>query len=152
MKQALKIIGIIVGSIVGVFVLLAFVLPALFGGTPENISVSIQQPELIHSNESFDITYTITNTSDRAKELDSIDIEKDFLEEIVLVDISEPTTDRYSAFGMRSYEFLKDIALGESLDVSFTFKGQEGIYFSVTDICIDGPGGCLSRDLSFFIE
>lgn len=151
MKKTLIIIGISLGSIIGLIAFLIFILP-LFFPTPDYVDVVIDIPQEITANEDFDVVYTLTNTDDRSRILDSIDIETGLLEEMQLINISEKTTDRYTSFGFRTFEFRNDLIPEVPYEIIFTFRAPEGIYYSTTDICINNAAACISDDISILVK
>jgi len=147
MKKTLIIIGSIIGSLILINILGSVLIP-----TAKFVDVAIIHPEEISAGEEFTVTYQITNTSDKTRELHSIDLQKKFIDEVQVGDTSPDTVDRYNIPGWRSFEFLTPIQPAETLEVDFTMRAVAGAHLSQTDICIDGPARCTPEEISLFVS
>ncbi len=123
--------------------------------TVEDLSVYINEPSTVSIGEEFTFSVTISNESDEAKELRSIDIDRSFLEGMVVIGTTTPTTNEYyiEALDQDIFEFEHMIPAYEDLTLVFTAMAFiPGDYSGDFDICIDGDASCLFEDISVTIE
>ncbi len=147
MNKITKVILISCTVIVGVFILLV-VLSMYSSNRSEKLSkkIDIKVTRLDKEDLLSDVVYTITNTSEKVQKLDSIDIDLEAFKQAELVTIDTERTDEYSSFGIRTFEFRRDIAPSETLEIKFIFKRKDSTTnFIPTDICINTLANCIGR-------
>lgn len=107
------------------------------------------------SGEIFIFGVEVSNTSNETKELRSVDISRDFLDGMTIIDIEPTTTQEYYLEGLDQdiHEFEYMIPAGESVDVLFTaIAGDSGTYGGDFDICIDGDASCIFESIAVTVE
>jgi len=144
--KVLKIVLGIIGGLLVLFILLGVVINKGSSKIVENVDIAVER---IDAENVSQIIYTLKNTSDTIQELDSIDIDLSVFDHAELVNVNMQRTTEYTAFGMRTYEFKRDIAPDETIEVIFDFtrKTSEG-HFIETDICINAPSICTGRSFN----
>ena len=149
---------IAVGCLVVIVCILAVVLFG-FGGlmwlgsqSPENANVQVTAPISAAVGEDVEILVTITNTSDKAMELSSIDFSLNFLNGFTVSQVEPPYTEtsQYDALGgdetFQSYYFYRTIAPGETLRIVFNAKAVlSGDFSGNVDVCIDSDFNCVTN-------
>jgi len=152
------VIGIAAGcGAVIVCVVAALIIGGFWFGSsikePTDVTVDVNIPLQIRKGQGFIIFVTINETSGKAQELDSIDIEDAYLEGIAVERTDPAFRESYSIFGYQSYDFMREIPANGELVVRFySFALRTGDFSGEMDICINGPGNCLTRPLRTVIE
>ena len=107
---------------------------------PENIELFIDSPTSVKKGQEFNIITTITNTSNKAQELVSIDIDDNYLDGIVILS----TTPNYSDVlyvpidDTQSYSFNKTIEPNSEINIEFRAKAiKSGTHRGTIDFCIN---------------
>jgi hypothetical protein len=147
------IIGIGIGC--GAVILCA-VAALVLGGTwlgstikePTDVEVEVNVPLQVRNGQGFLILVTIRDTSGKAQELDSIDISDTYLDGIAIERTEPPFLESFSILGYRSFNFAREIPANGDLIVRFFVVGvRTGDFSGDIDVCINGPGNCLSYPL-----
>ncbi|HEY1041581.1 MAG TPA: hypothetical protein VGE63_02555 [Candidatus Paceibacterota bacterium] len=147
MNKTLKVILIVLGVIVGIFII-GIALSSFASHSSEKLSqkIDVSVVRTDKADSVSDVTYSITNTSEKTLKLNSIDINMKAFEQAELVNVNEQRTDEYTTFGMRAFEFMKKIEPGETASIVFTFKRRTPTtQFIDTDICMSQGGICMGR-------
>lgn len=78
----------------------------------------------------------VTNPTDSALELDSIDFEDSLLEGFKVTSVYPAPTDSFSIIGATSYSFSKTLSAGETFELSFLLEAvKPGIWTGDVDFC-----------------
>lgn len=78
----------------------------------------------------------VTNPTDSALELDSIDFEDSLLEGFKVTSVYPAPTDSFSIIGATSYSFSKTLSAGETFELSFLLEAvKPGIWTGDVDLC-----------------
>ncbi len=124
-------------------------------GAPEGISVKIDVPAQVKVDESFDLVVNIMNESDESQELNSIDIGHDYLKG-VLLESSDPNYTEswdFDLLGFMSYDYVTELAAGETLQVTYTMKAiSAGDYSDSLDVCFNTVSDCLYNTIRTIVE
>jgi hypothetical protein len=141
-------IGIGCGAVI-VCILGALILGGSWLGSsieePTGVEVEVNVPLQIRKGQGFLILVTLRETSGKAQELDSIDIAEDYLEGIAIERTEPNFKESFSFLGFQTYDFMKEIPANGELVVRFFAVGvQTGDFSGDMDVCINGPGNCLT--------
>lgn len=145
-----KIIIWIIG--VGAFILAMLIILSIYinghdDKIAQNMGITVTQQD--DATGLTQVTYSIKNRSTKSHILDSIDIDLDAFTygELIGVDTEHP--DEYTLYGMRTFEFKKEIAPDETKTIIFTFKKKSSdAHLIETDICVNSAATCVGRSFN----
>src|SRR3989338_6995602 len=150
MNKFSKVLLIVVGVIAGIIVLL-IILNNWADSTTEKISRDMEiGVQKIMIEEEAEIVYTIKNISQETQQVHSIDINSDAFKYAEFIGVNIKQINEYDSFWWRTFEFKKDVAPDETLEIKFDFKPKSAdAHLINTDICINTLGTCIGRSFSF---
>ncbi|MDF1497515.1 MAG: hypothetical protein P1P90_05665 [Patescibacteria group bacterium] len=120
---------------------------------PESITVQKNSPTEVISGETFTFSVDIKNADNKDHELRSIDIDKTFLDGIMIVSTTPVTSEEYEVFGQHIFEFKSDIPANSTKEVIFNAKAiKSGDFSGDFDICIDGDASCLFNSIRILVN
>lgn len=111
--------------------------------------ITVNAPTSVDIGQPYSITVVVRNISDKEISLNSIDIEKNILNGLIVATVTPSYTDTYeydaSGKTYQTYSFEQGIAPGESLTV--TFEGEAalaGDFGGDVDVCINSFFNCFT--------
>jgi hypothetical protein len=112
----------------------------------KNITIQQAFPSNVQSGETFTFEIQITNTSNEAQMLDSIDFFNKYLSGITINQSTPPflyIRQSDSNFPFNSYQFNTEIPGNSTLVISFNMTAQQaGKYVGTDFICVNNPTLC----------
>ena len=119
----------------------------------DHISISKQYPREVMLNDSFDIEFSITNIDKVDHKLNSIDIDNDLLEGILIKKINPSIVTEYDNFWMRVFEFKNDLNMQAENKIIFSAKAIKKWDFSWdVDFCIDSDVSCIYNGMRILVK
>ena len=104
-------------------------------------------------NDSFDIEFSITNIDKVDHKLNSIDIDNDLLEGILIKKINPSIVTEYDNFWMRVFEFKNDLNMQAENKIIFSAKAIKKWDFSLyVDFCIDSDVSCIYNGMRILVK
>ena len=144
MTLALSIIGWvgwIAAGLVGLFVVVSAILwgGMKMGSAPEGAVVELSAPSITKVNEHFDLVVLVINQLDRERPLGHIDIDKTYLDGIVVESVT-PQPEESSVF-RTSFDYIMGVPVPprDSLEVRFRCRAvKAGDFTGEALIYVDG--------------
>ena len=100
------------------------------------LDASLSAPSMAELDSTVTVIVTASNSHTKAIVLDSMDIGDSFLSGFQVVSVQPKPTDTMRIWGMRSWDFGKSVAPGESVKIQFRLKAiQEGHFSGDIDVC-----------------
>ncbi|QQR55220.1 hypothetical protein IPG41_01510 [Candidatus Peregrinibacteria bacterium] len=122
---------------------------------PEDVTVTIDAPSRVQVGETFDIVLKVTNESTESQTLTSIDVGLDYLEGILMEESVPAYVEswEFDFFGFMSFDYKKNLPLGESLEISFLMDPiTPGDYSGALDVCVNTEMACIYNTVRTVVE
>lgn len=133
--------GIIVGSLVGLFILYLIVMliwMAFAGGAPEGIDVDIACPVLVASHEPVTMTIVVANRLDRPRTLSALDLNTSLLQGLLIERLEPPCRESSVSLGTASHKY----------DLTIPPRGST----TITLRCLASTPGEHAGDVTLYID
>jgi len=122
--------------------------------TPEDVEVRVTVPGVVSLDDEYLLVVEITNLAEEEQTLDSIDIDRTYLDGVI-VGNTEPAYADFSDFSddYHSFEFRSRIPAGRTLEVVFYLTAiQTGDMSGEISVCINSFVNCTHRIVRTIVE
>ena len=118
-----------------------------------NISINKEYPNQVSMWDTFDIEFSINNISEIEHKLTTIDIDKDFLNGILILNSTPTFSNNYEEFWMQIYEFRKSLPIKSDNKIIFSAKAiKKGDFSWDVDFCIDDDITCIYSWMRIIVD
>lgn len=155
-KSALKALAWGILSVV-LFFITSFITIMIFTPSTDNIenNITINKEYIkeVNIGDTFNIEFSIRNIDKVNHNLKTIDFDTNFIEGILISDITPKTTTDYDEFWMHIYHFGNNINTNSETKIIFTAKAIKKWDFSWDlDFCIDTITSCIYDSIRVIVK